>query len=262
MLTSAIMLISQINNRSAPPCCFVIKVSHLLSVSAQLNCNIAPSSEIPAIWQNYLSSKAFAATSSKQIGMGWSPKKVARAGPNFSPGEFRLVKLTQKFHTRGGGGGGVKSPASNAMWQEFVAGNIWIYVHYLNFLFCFQVCWNTDQTSWAEMVKVLLVNFCVVSKRANRELHFTNQPFYIWLETLETHNCIYFNIPTTCTHPQVIHQQPSASPTWARQLSSYPVSPTGGHPSPSPTNNCTPPSCCPFFATQSSKFFLFSLASL
>ena len=107
------------------------------------------------------------------------------------------------------------------------------------------------------MVKVLLVNFCVVSKRANRELHFTNQPFYIWLETLETHNCIYFNIPTTCTHPQVIHQQPSASPTSARQLSSYPVSPTGGHPSPRQTNNCTPLSCCPFFATQSSKFFLF-----
>ena len=70
------------------------------------------------------------------------------------------------------------------MWQEFVAGNIWIYVHYLNFLFCFQVCWNTDQTSWAEMVKVLLVNFCVVSKRANRELHFTHQPFHIWLEAL------------------------------------------------------------------------------
>ena len=105
MLTSAIMLISQINNRSAPPCCFVIKVSQLLSVKAQLNCNIAPSSEIPAIWQNYLSSKAFDATSSKQIGMGWSPKKVARAGPNISPGEFRLVKLTQKFHTRGGRGG-------------------------------------------------------------------------------------------------------------------------------------------------------------
>ena len=177
------MLISQINNRCVPPCCFVIKVSQLLSVEAQLNCNIAPSSEIPAIWQNYLSSKAFDATSSKQIGMGWSPKKVPRAGPNISPGEFRLVKLTQKFHTRGAEGG-VKSPASNAMWQEFVAGNIWIYVHYLNFLFWFQVCWNTDQTSWAEMVKVLLVNFCVVSKRANRELHFTHQPFHIWLETL------------------------------------------------------------------------------
>ena len=188
--------------------------------------------------------------------MGWSPKKVARAGPNISPGEFRLVKLTQKFHTRGGrrGGGGVKSPASNAMWQEFVADNIWIYVHYLNFLFWFQVCWNTDQTSWAEMVKVLLVNFCVVSKRANRELHFTNQPFYIWLETLETHNCIYFNIATTCTHPQVIHQQPSASPTSARQLSSYPVSPTGGHPS--PNQQLHPSLLLPFLCNSVVKVFL------
>ena len=34
------------------------------------------------------------------------------------------------------------------------------------------------------MVIVLSVNFCVVSKRANRELHFTHQPFHIWLETL------------------------------------------------------------------------------
>ena len=84
------------------------------------------------------------------------------------------------------------------MWQEFVAGNIWIYVHYLNFFFCFQVCWNTDQTSWAEMVVVLSVNFCVVSKRANRELDLTHQ-----LETLP----IIASIS--------ILQQPVHTPKWS-----------------------------------------------
>ena len=185
--------------------------------------------------------------------MGWSPKKVARAGPSFSPGEFRLVKLTQKFHTRGWTGeGGVKSPASNAMWQEFVAGNIWIYVHYLNLLFCFQVCWNTDQTSWAEMVIVLSVNFCVVSERANRELHFTHQPFHIWLETLPIIASIA--ILQQPAHPQVIHQQPSASPTSARQLSSYPVSPP---PLPSPNQQLHPSLLLPFLCNSVVKVFLF-----
>ena len=99
------MLISQINTRSAPPCCFDIKVSQLLSVTpnsiAILHLAVKFLQYDKIIYDLRLSTPPPASEQE------WDDplKKVARAGPNFSPGEFRLVKLTQKFRTRGGGGG-------------------------------------------------------------------------------------------------------------------------------------------------------------
>ena len=100
---------------------------------------------------------------------------MARAGPNFSPGEFRLVKLTQKFHTRGGGGGERGGGGSSHLLLMQCDKNLSLGISeymriilILCFAFRFVEILIKLGTTWTEMVIVLSANFCVVSKRANQ----------------------------------------------------------------------------------------------